>query len=125
VYERVQTVVRARNPAHITEAAEIGTEEESSLFFAKEEMHAYPSTMTQVKMSVAAIADISVIRESHCILASKTKAENVKTPAWKVCNFCKILGHFAYACWKRKKRHGNFSGNENSIPRERRMGKLP
>jgi hypothetical protein len=50
----------------------------------------------------------------------------VETPARKVSNFCKIPDHFAYACWIRKKRqrHGNFSGNENRIARERADGKI-
>jgi hypothetical protein len=34
--ERIQTIVRSRNPSHITEAAEIGTEEECALLSAKE-----------------------------------------------------------------------------------------
>jgi hypothetical protein len=39
VYERIQTVVRARKPIHITEAVEIGTEEETALLSAKEKTH--------------------------------------------------------------------------------------
>jgi hypothetical protein len=50
--ERIQTVVRARNPLHITEAAEIGTEEESALFSAKEKSHSMYQPNDNKKMCV-------------------------------------------------------------------------
>jgi hypothetical protein len=37
--ERIQTVVRDRNPTHITEAAEIATEKESAFLSVKEKTH--------------------------------------------------------------------------------------
>jgi hypothetical protein len=46
------------------------------------------------------------------------------TPAGKVSNFCNMPVHFACVRWKRKKRHGNFSGNENRNARERANGKV-
>jgi hypothetical protein len=52
-------------------------------------------------------------------LTGKSKEAKVAAPAGKVRNFCNMPGHFAYACWKRKKRHGNFSGNENRSARGR------
>jgi hypothetical protein len=91
--ERIQTVVCAGNPAHITEAAEIGTEEGSALIQLKKRHTAYLSIMTEVRKCVAVTADVSVIRNLN-------------------------------ACLKRKKRHGNFSGNENRNARERAEGKF-
>jgi hypothetical protein len=33
-------------------------------------------------------------------------------------------GHFAHACWKREKLHGNFSANEHRSAREQAGGKV-
>jgi hypothetical protein len=63
-------------------------------------------------------------RESQCFLTGKSKDVKVAAPAERVCNFGNMPGHVAYACWKRKKRHGNFSGNENRSARERADGKV-
>jgi hypothetical protein len=78
--------------------------------------------MTEVKMIVANYRRFSH-KESQCILASKTKAVKVETPARKVSNFCKIPDHFAYTCWK-KEVTWKFSGNESRIVGERADGKI-
>jgi hypothetical protein len=59
VYERIQTVVRARKPTHITE------EKRPHYFLLKKNLIEYLSIMTEVKMSVAVTADVSVIRNHN------------------------------------------------------------
>jgi hypothetical protein len=90
VNERIQTVVRARNPTHITEAAEIGTEEESALFSAKEKACSVSQYNDRSK-------DVSSIncrrfghRESRCFLTGKSKEVKVAAPAGKIGNFCNM-----------------------------------
>ena len=122
--ERIQTVVRARNPTHITEAAEIGTEEESALLSAKEKVHSVSQYNDRSKDVRCNNCRRFGHRESQCFLTGRSKEVKVAAPAEKVCNFCNMPGHVAYTCWKRKKRHGNFSGNENRRARERADGKF-
>ncbi|PNF23589.1 hypothetical protein B7P43_G13934 [Cryptotermes secundus] len=122
--ERIQTVVRARNPTHITEAAEIGTEEESALLSAKEKVHSVSQYNDRSKDVRCNNCRRFGHRESQCFLTGRSKEVKVAAPAEKVCNFCNMPGHVAYTCWKKKKRHGNFSGNENRRARERADGKF-
>jgi predicted LPLAT superfamily acyltransferase len=60
--ERIQTVVRARNPTHITEAAEISTEEESASLSAEEKAHGVSQYNDRSKDVRYSICDVSVIR---------------------------------------------------------------
>jgi hypothetical protein len=62
--ERIQTVVRASNPTHITEAAEVGTEEDSALLSAKGKTHSVSQYIDR-RMCVAVTADVSVIRNHN------------------------------------------------------------
>ncbi|PNF39993.1 hypothetical protein B7P43_G15585 [Cryptotermes secundus] len=122
--ERIQTVVRARNPTHITEAAEIGTEEESALLSAKEKVHSVSQYNDRSKDVRCNNCRRFGHRESQCFLTGRSKEVKVAAPAEKVCNFCNMPGHVAYTCWKKKKRHINFSGNKNRRARERADGKF-
>jgi hypothetical protein len=103
VNERIQTVVRARNPAHITEATEIGTEEECALLSAKEKITSVSQYNDRSKDVRCSNCRLFGHRESHCFLTGKSKEVKVAASAGKVFNFCNMPGHFAYACWKRKK----------------------
>ncbi|PNF16824.1 hypothetical protein B7P43_G17021 [Cryptotermes secundus] len=117
--ERIQTVVRAMNPTHITEAAEIGTEKESALLSAQEKVHSVSQYNDRSKDVRCNNFRRFGHRETQCFLTGRSKEVKVAASAEKVCNFCNMLGHVAYTCWKRKKRHGNFSGNEKRRARER------
>jgi hypothetical protein len=122
--ERIYTVLCVRNLAHISEAADIGTEEESALLSAKEKAHGVSQYNDRSNDVLCSNCRRFGHKKSQCFLTGKSKEVKVADSAGKLCNCCNMLGNFAYASWKRKKRHGNFSGNENRNARERTDGKV-
>jgi hypothetical protein len=99
--ERIQTVVRTRSPSHITEDAEIGTEEECAWVSVKEKslngFHPNDSNKALRCNNCKCVGH----KESQCFLTSRLKEVGVTSPSGKVCNYCNKPGHFAHECWKK------------------------
>jgi hypothetical protein len=100
--ERIQTIVRSRNPSHITEAAEIGTEEECALLSAKEKslnaVHLNDSNKTVRCNNCKRVGH----KESQCFLTDRSREVKVTTPSGKVCNYCNKPGLLHMSAGKRK-----------------------
>lgn len=102
VNEGTQTEVRARNPTHSTEAAEMGTEKESAFLSAKEKPHNVLQYNDRSKDVHCSNCRSFGHKESQCFLATESKEVKVATPAGKVSNFCNMPVHFTYAYWKKE-----------------------
>jgi hypothetical protein len=122
--ERIQTVVLDRNPSHIIEATEIGTEEECALVSAKEKsLNAFHSNDSSKPVRCNNCKRVGH-KESQCFLTSRSKEVKVTAPSGKVCNYCNKPGHFARECWKKRKRYSKFAGNVNRGDTDRKDGKV-
>jgi hypothetical protein len=124
VNEQIQTVVCARNPTHIKEAAEIGTEEESALLSAKEKIHGISQYNDRSKDVHCSNCRRFGHKESQCFLTGKSKQVKVATPTGKICNFCNVPGHLHMHVGKERNDMGTFQEMKTAVLETGQMGRL-